>query len=650
MLSGTTLRIGFLKKHLQIKARTSGPDNVTLPDSVFVRAFMRGVMPPAALVLMRAWFGWCAGLAQTGDQEFDLLVKEKKYLCTIMYTGGTTGVIISNVSIICLIAGVDRLLNCVNEELAESDIYMSYLPLAHIFDFVMEELFMFHGVSIGLLFYFWTLITDVKVLVEEIGVLKPTNVCAVPRVLDRIFSRLEAKIPSGGFVNSTLFNLAYKYKQFRMMRGAKQNESNAICDKLVFHKVEEGLGGRVIMSSAAPLAIYVEEYLHVVTCVIQGYASQSEARSALLHHPNNHEQPAVSTEHNRAILLEPLSQIDPQTASTEHNQAIPHELLSLIDLLCRSPAAHLRLRSHAQLLRTAPRPLLLALQLGRSLPKATTDSSSALACLASLRQSLLRAPPVTAAWSPSRDTQLCLMGTCAGPFVSLPNQMSMLGTVGPPVPIDVRLESAPEMEYDVPSRARGEICIRRETLFSGYYKRADLTKEVSVDGLFHTGEIGEWQPDGSMKIIDRKKNIFKLPQGGYVAAIDSFEAEEIVDKNLTRSRDLLDVKYKEPIEKSCKVLHLRKWRNFFIVFLAIFLVSMVQCANAQYENDVCPAKKMPPSFLPRETCPIVHVSGPHWIHSKRVKFLTPEGRPPQSLHSSMKDLGFLLALASCVTT
>ncbi len=71
----------------------------------------------------------------------------------------------------------------------------------------------------------------------------------------------------------------------------------------------------------------------------------------------------------------------------------------------------------------------------------------------------------------------------------MPDVISMNGTVGPPMPnIDARLESVPELNYDAFGETpQGEICIRGNTLFSGYYKREDLTNEVLVDGWFHTG-------------------------------------------------------------------------------------------------------------------------------------------------------------------
>ncbi|XP_020102295.1 long chain acyl-CoA synthetase 1-like [Ananas comosus] len=113
-----------------------------------------------------------------------------------------------------------------------------------------------------------------------------------------------------------------------------------------------------------------------------------------------------------------------------------------------------------------------------------------------------------------------LTETCGLSSNGVPDEMSLIGTVGvASTYTELRLEEVPEMGYDplsVPSR--GEICVRGKTLFSGYYKNPELTKEVMIDGWFHTGDIGEISPEGVLKIIDRKKNIFKLSHGEYVAA------------------------------------------------------------------------------------------------------------------------------------
>ncbi|KAH9101957.1 hypothetical protein LEN26_015612 [Aphanomyces euteiches] len=105
------------------------------------------------------------------------------------------------------------------------------------------------------------------------------------------------------------------------------------------------------------------------------------------------------------------------------------------------------------------------------------------------------------------------------------------GNVGAPMNcVEMKLISVPDMGYEVtdtthgegegqfPVEGRGEICFRGPTVFSGYYKAPKLTSDaIDADGWLHSGDIGVWLLDGRLKIVDRKKNIFKLSQGEYVA-------------------------------------------------------------------------------------------------------------------------------------
>jgi long-chain acyl-CoA synthetase len=110
--------------------------------------------------------------------------------------------------------------------------------------------------------------------------------------------------------------------------------------------------------------------------------------------------------------------------------------------------------------------------------------------------------------------------TAAGISIVSKGDITM-GHCGPPVPCcEVKLRDVPEMNYlHTDANPRGEILVRGPNIFAGYYKNEKATSEtIEAGGWLATGDIGRFNPNGTLSVIDRKKNIFKLSQGEYIAA------------------------------------------------------------------------------------------------------------------------------------
>jgi long-chain acyl-CoA synthetase len=84
-------------------------------------------------------------------------------------------------------------------------------------------------------------------------------------------------------------------------------------------------------------------------------------------------------------------------------------------------------------------------------------------------------------------------------------------------------------ETEVKIAKDGEICVKGPQVMIGYYKDPEKTAEVIIDGYFHTGDIGEFDADGFLRITDRKKEMFKTSGGKYVAP-------QLLENRLKQSR------------------------------------------------------------------------------------------------------------------
>ncbi|KAK9732537.1 hypothetical protein RND81_04G005800 [Saponaria officinalis] len=186
-------------------------------------------------------------------------------VATICYTSGTTGtpkgVVLTHANLIASAAGMS-----IPIKFYPTDVYISYLPLAHIYERANQIMSVYYGVAVG--FYQG----DNLKLMDDLLELRPTIFCSVPRLYNRIYAGIVSAVKTSGGLKERLFNAAYNSKKQAIMNG---KNPSPIWDKLVFNKIKAKVGGRVrfMGSGASPLSPDVLDFLKVCFgCqVVEGY-------------------------------------------------------------------------------------------------------------------------------------------------------------------------------------------------------------------------------------------------------------------------------------------------------------------------------------------------------------------------------------------
>jgi len=309
----------------------------------------------------------------------------------IMYTSGSTGtpkgVILTHGNMCRTLSGFLYNLNPLPD-----DMYIAYLPLAHVLELIGESMMIVWGVGVG--YSHPNTLTDKSTMVKrghkgDASVLKPSIMFCVPLILDRIYKGVTENIKKKGEFVSELMEFCIAYKLACSRRG----QVTPIMDRLIFRSIRLLVGGRVraILAGGAPLSEDTHDYLRTVLGItlLQGYGlTETTACGAVMHFEEN-----------------------------------------------------------------------------------------------------------------------------------------SVGRVGPPVQgVHLRLVNWEEGNYRVSDKPhpRGEIYIGGPNVAAGYYNNPDKTKEeffTDEEGRrwFKTGDIGRFEEDGTLRIIDRKKDLVKLQFGEYVS-------------------------------------------------------------------------------------------------------------------------------------
>jgi len=174
----------------------------------------------------------------TGDtSDVNNKVPSSSDMATINYTSGTTGnpkgVVLTHKNICTVANGIS--IFSLPAPWNTNDVWYSYLPMAHIFERAVHCVLMSVGGQ------WWFSSGDIKKLLDELAVVRPTIFGSVPRVMNRLYDKIQATMAESA-IKSWLLTSATASKRGRLDKGVVTK--NTLWDKLVLKKVQALLGGR----------------------------------------------------------------------------------------------------------------------------------------------------------------------------------------------------------------------------------------------------------------------------------------------------------------------------------------------------------------------------------------------------------------------